>query len=88
MLDKLSSLDRALAWSRLVKAIAQLDPLPRLVLRWQLGVGGQVADATTIGCRLALPVAQVDRLVEQALEELAWALLSLDVSEVRTGEAA
>lgn len=74
--DRDVSLAGSLAGHRLAAAIDSLDPLRRLVLGWQLGLQGPVADATTISCRLALPVEHVDRLIVEALEELGWELVS------------
>jgi hypothetical protein len=65
----------SLAWCKLVAAVDSLGPLHRLVLDAQIGRHGSVADVTTIADRLSLPVERVDQLLDEALEELAWALL-------------
>jgi hypothetical protein len=70
------SLARSLAGGKLVDAIEALDPVRRTILAWQLGLEGPPADATTIAGRLAVPVAQVDRLIEEALDDLGWELLA------------
>jgi hypothetical protein len=81
------SLVGSLAGSKLVEAIEALDPARRAILAWQLGLEGSPADATTIAGWLAIPVAQVDRLIDEALDELGWELLSRRCSGT-TAEAA
>lgn len=70
------ALGASVAGRKLAQAIEALDPLLRLVLDWQLGLHAASADVTTIATRLSLPVALVDRLIDEAVEELAWELLS------------
>jgi hypothetical protein len=81
------ALDRSLAGHKLVDAIEALDPRLRLVLAWQLGLRTPAADVTTISGLLSVPVERVDRLIEEALEELAWELLS-PTAGVSNAEAA
>jgi hypothetical protein len=81
------SLKGSLAGRKLVHAIEALDPLRRMILVWQLGLEGSAADATTIAGRLSLSVESVDRLIDEAVEELGWELLS-SISSASNAEAA
>jgi hypothetical protein len=66
----------SIAHERLIACVRALPRRHALILAWQFGFGGSVADATTIAGRLGLPVEQVDHLLEQALAELGCELIA------------
>jgi len=71
------SVKASLVGRSLVQAIEKLDPSRRVILARQIGFEGPAADATMIAGCLSWPVAQVDRLIGEALGELGWELPSL-----------
>lgn len=64
-----------LAVQRIVDEVRCLSVPQQQILVWQLGLDGGTADVTTIAERLALPVDRVERLLEQALVDLGFALI-------------
>lgn len=81
--ENLASLERSLAGHQLAAAVDTLPVPHRQVMRWQLGLDGPAADATTIAARLALPVERIDELVAEALEDVGWSLVCNGFARIR-----
>jgi hypothetical protein len=65
---------RSLAGQRIIECVGTLKPRHARALAWRFGLEGEIVDATTIAERLLVPVARVDALLDEALEELGWTL--------------
>lgn len=76
-----------LAELRILEAVAQLPRPYRQILSWQFGLNGRKIDVTAIADRLMLPVERVDRLLDQALVELGFVLLSYEQPDPAEAEA-
>jgi hypothetical protein len=73
---------RSLALDRIGVEVGALPYPWRQILEAQLGLEGAIADLTTLGERLALPVEHVEQMLEEALVDLGFALIGPRPSDV------